>query len=504
MSNVKFFGVVAALAFVACNGDGKDESGAPTDETKTTDTKTPPEICFQERGVENGQIEFTEDTALTIEDNFAITTSAPAPATALPSGLDDSAMYHGAVDPAATGDVWWQGWTVGGDYDGTLSETPFHPLQAEIKDPKGINAADTSACVKLGLGTDGGTVNIYGEDFPICVVSDDIDSGDVTWPNSHVFLLTDTIEIGTGDDRGGPTTNATLTIEAGTQVFAVADSAVSLVVTRGSTLTANGTAERPILFSALEWDGKKVTGDPTDVLNRGQWGGVVMSGFGVTNSGDDNGEVRTEAAPKGQERYFGGDDNTDSSGSLTYAIIAESGFAFRPDEEVQGLTLEAAGSGTTLDYIQVLGSEDDAVEWFGGAASISHTINNGPDDDGWDQDLGWVGTIQFGIHKHGEENGDRGIESDNNGDNFDAAPQTAPDIANITIIGGLGKGESFAALHREGWRGQVFRSVYTDGDVAFVNGCLDVDDILPSELQYRDVVMNCANGALLECDDTPE
>ncbi|MEO1369741.1 MAG: hypothetical protein AAFX50_21375 [Acidobacteriota bacterium] len=31
---------------------------------------------------------------------------------------------------------------------------------------------------------------------------------------------------------------------------------------------------------------------------------------------------------------------------------------------------------------------------------------------------------------------------------------------------------------------------------------IDVDDALPAALEYRDVLFNCANGSLLECDDS--
>ncbi|MDZ7787211.1 MAG: hypothetical protein U5K73_03475 [Halofilum sp. (in: g-proteobacteria)] len=39
---------------------------------------------------------------------------------------------------------------------------------------------------------------------------------------------------------------------------------------------------------------------------------------------------------------------------MEYFIIAESGKGFRPDQEVQGLTLEAVGSGTTINHIQAM------------------------------------------------------------------------------------------------------------------------------------------------------
>ncbi|MEM6929528.1 MAG: hypothetical protein AAF602_21490 [Myxococcota bacterium] len=499
MYDAKTLGILSAFVLVGCP--------ASDDKATAGDTGAPPaEICFQQDGVDNGQIGVIEDAVILDSTTWAVTPAAATdPATALPGGFEP-AEYYGAVNPEqAVG--WFDEWTVGGDFDGSHSPTPFHPLQDEIEDGT-ITPAAKNACQALDTNyADGGTTTIFGETFPVCVVSQPITSS-VAWPNNHIFILDGTVNVGTGDVRlegGNPTDNAVLTIQAGTQIYGAEGVASSLAITRGSMIEAEGTVDLPILFASVAVDtalADVVTGDVADVSSRGEWGGVVLSGFGETNSGDDNGELLTEAAPEDAERWYGGTNNADNSGTIRYAIIAESGFEFRPDEEVQGLTIEAAGSGTTLEYIQVLGSEDDCIEWFGGAASIRFTLNNGCDDDGWDQDLGWVGTIQFGLHVHGAENGDRGIESDNNNDNFDAAPQTAPNIANITMIGNVGKGESSAALHREGWRGKVFRSVYTDGDAAWARGCLDVDDALPPALEYRDVLFNCANGALLECDDS--
>ncbi|MEL7371851.1 MAG: hypothetical protein AAFN74_23205, partial [Myxococcota bacterium] len=336
----------------------------------------------------------------------------------------------------------------------------------------------------------------------------------VQWPNNHVFVIDGTVNVGNGDVQlmgEVPTSTAVLTIQAGTQVYAAAGTATSLVVTRGSALAANGTSDLPIIFASVEVDRdgdnavSAVNGDPTDLTQRGEWGGVVLSGFGVENAADTNNELITEAAPTEQERWFGGNDNMDGSGSLRYIVIAESGFEFRTDGEVQGLTLEAAGSGTTLEFIQVIGSEDDCIEWFGGAASAKWLLCQGADDDGLDMDEGYVGNIQYAIVIIGAINGERGIESDNNS-NFDREPFSAPNLANITILGDAGRADktTTGALHREGFRGKVFRSVYSDNltnGTTFEGGCLDIDNVLPAALQYRDVIFNCSPGALNDDDD---
>jgi hypothetical protein len=268
-----------------------------------------------------------------------------------------------------------------------------------------------------------------------------------------------------------------------------------------------------------------VSGDVTDLNGRGDWGGLVVDGFAPVNSADTpgaappDGSVASEAVPDGESRYFGGDDAADNSGHIRHLIIAESGYAFRADQEVQGLTLEGVGSGTTetdggpfVDYLQVLGSEDDGVEWFGGAAGIDHVVINGQDDDGLDQDLGWQGEVQYALVLMGSENGNRAMETDGNGDNFDATPYTNPQIANLTVIGNSGKdsNQTQAHLAREGYRGNIYRSVYTDGGSIggnFANGCVDVDEMsgsswdTDSPLTYTNMVINC-NSGVLTADET--
>ncbi|HKJ71193.1 MAG TPA: hypothetical protein VKA55_05530, partial [Gammaproteobacteria bacterium] len=137
---------------------------------------------------------------------------------------------------------------------------------------------------------------------------------------------------------------------------------------------------------------------------------------------------------------------------------------------------------------------------------IKYILVNGQDDDGLDQDLGFRGWIQYAIVRTGTANGNRSMETDGNGDNFDATPYSEPILMNVTLLGNEGKTsvDSTGALHREGYRGHIYRSIITDDTVAggaYRNGCLDVDDAKPSELQYRDVIFNCSPDNLHAPDD---
>lgn len=462
-------------------------------------------------------INTTEATSTDFDGPF----STPASESATPQN------FFGAVDPAAAdadddpsnGGPFWDGWTIRDPaIEGNLPGAPttFHPLQDDIGTD--ITAAGAEDCASKGNGlTYGGDIAVFGETFPICIIEDGDLDGDFTLSNDHIYVLDGTVQIGNGDVEGASNPASVnedvLTIEPGTQIFGASDTAPSLVITRGSRIEAVGTADQPIIFGAIEFDSGAnpvITDDPTDLGGRGDWGSLVISGYGEINNGDANNQTTTEAVPDGVTRWFGGTDNDDSSGTIRYVVLAETGEAFRPDEEVQGLTIEGAGAGTTIEYLQITNSDDDGVEWFGGAASARYLVIQGVSDDSLDIDLGYQGAIQNALIIQGDAHGDRGIESDNNGSDFGAEPKTSPVIANITILGNAGNGgtadsNTMGALHQEGFGGQVYRSVYADDSVAgsqFDEGCLDVDQELDEDLVYGDVLFNCAAGGLVDDDDT--
>jgi hypothetical protein len=308
-----------------------------------------------------------------------------------------------------------------------------------------------------------------------------------------------------GDPAGG---DAVLTIEPGTQIFGYAGIKASLVITRGSRIIAQGTPDLPIIMGGVEAEdlGQNlvITGDPTDLSKRGQWGGLVLSGRGINNNCE-GGEIDAEAVENPGSRKFGCNNNADNSGTVEYVIIAESGLLFREDQEVQGLTIEAAGSNTRINYLQILGSEDDGIEWFGGAANASNVVINGVDDDGLDWDEGYVGTIQNALVIFGHSEGDKGIEADTAGPSPSATPESRPNILNLTMIGDIGKGSSVGIHYKVGTGGRMWRSAIVDfgspyktGTAStgkFAGGCIDIDDEIDDGVAFYDVIMDCANGS---------
>ena len=235
---------------------------------------------------------------------------------------------------------------------------------------------------------------------------------DTTWTADEEHFLTELTFV---------TNNATLTIEAGTVVQG--DNGSALIVTKGAQLVTNGTAEAPVVFTSSLPEGERRAGD---------WGGVVLLGNAPTNIGEGNIEGLEADDTRGQ---FGGDDETHKCGSLTYTRIEFAGFELSTDNELNGLTLGGCGSQTTLDYIQVHQGKDDGIEFFGGSAQASHLVLTSIQDDSVDWDQGFNGQIQFLVVQQNPSDADNSFEADNNKDDNDLMPRSAPTIANATLVG---------------------------------------------------------------------
>ena len=148
------------------------------------------------------------------------------------------------------------------------------------------------------------------------------------------------------------------------------------------------------------------------------WAANRLSGF--TNS------FRHTQAPinqvgaisEGVQRPFGGSDPADDSGDIQYLVILCGGVEIAPDNEINGLTFAATGSGTRVSHVQAHLIADDGFEWFGGTTNADHLISSGNDDDAFDCDFGWTGTVQFGLAIQDRELANRGRECDNDGNGF--------------------------------------------------------------------------------------
>jgi hypothetical protein len=283
-----------------------------------------------------------------------------------------------------------------------------------------------------GLSDDATAVVTVTEEETTIRVVDNITS-DTTWESGKVYILGGRIAVEAG---------VTLTIEGGTIVKGEAGTganATALLVARDATLNANGTADAPIIFTSFadEITPEQVaSGDFTspnlDPDITGLWGGLIVLGnapISASNEGGDINEVQIEGIPTSDSNgLYGGNDPTDSSGSITYISIRHGGSNIGEGNEINGLTLGGVGNGTVIENIEIVGNQDDGVEFFGGSVNATNVLvwNNG--DDAVDTDQAWSGTIDNMLLV---SPGDSPFELDGPEGNFTSTGHT---ITNATVF----------------------------------------------------------------------
>lgn len=220
------------------------------------------------------------------------------------------------------------------------------------------------------------------------------------------------------------TKGATLTIEPGTVIKGEKVSKGSLIVEPGGKIMAQGTVDKPIVFTSDQPKGSRSYGD---------WGGLILCGNAPTNN---SGTPQIEGGPR---TTYGGSDAEDNSGVVKYVRIEFAGYPLEPNKEINGLTFGGVGRGTTIEYVQVSFCGDDSFEWFGGTVNAKHLIAYKGWDDEFDTDYGFSGKLQFllGVRdpKHADTSKSNGFESDNDADGSKNGPLTTPIFSNVTLIG---------------------------------------------------------------------
>lgn len=244
-------------------------------------------------------------------------------------------------------------------------------------------------------------------------------TANTTWTADKIYLLKGNVFV---------TNNVTLTIEAGTLIKGDKSTKGALIITRGAKIQAVGTADKPIVFTSNVAAGGRAQGD---------WGGIILLGKAPNNQGPSIAiEGISDATDKGK---YGGTESADNSGTMKYVRIEYAGIPLSPDNEINGLTFGSVGSGTTIDFIEVYRSGDDAYEWFGGSVNAKHLLAIDTWDDDFDTDFGFSGKIQFGLAQRlaatADVSGSNGFESDNNAAGDNKTPQTNAVFSNMTILG---------------------------------------------------------------------
>lgn len=221
--------------------------------------------------------------------------------------------------------------------------------------------------------------------------------------------------------------NSRLTIEEGsTLYFKTYDSESinsKLVITRGASIKAEGTSEKPIVFTSDKVLSGQNAG-PED------WGGIYIYGNAPTNEGAD--------VLRDGFRY-GGKTANESSGTLSFVRID-----FAGKDGAHALNLYGIGSSTKVHHVEVYRSYNIAFRIRGGLVNLKYIAAIGHGGYGVWADYGWQGNGQFWLFQTDIKatlvpenywNIARSIEMRNDDSFFLKEPRTKFKIANVTVIG---------------------------------------------------------------------
>jgi len=309
-----------------------------------------------------------------------------------------------------------------------------------------------------------------------------------TWTADNCYIIDRKVVVQEG---------VTLTIEPGTIIKGRAGQqslSSALIVARGGKIMAEGTPTQPIIFTA-EADNIAIgetAGTNLDVTNVGLWGGIIILGKASSSFPGDVTELQIEGIPASDTfgLYGPGDDpavDDDNSGILKYISIRHGGSLLGEGNEINGLTLGAVGSGTTIDNIEVIGNKDDGVEFFGGTVNVSNILVWGQGDDALDIDQAYSGTIDNAVVVLNTIS-DHALEIDGPEGTLNGACT----LQNLTLIGN-GEIESEYADYRSNAQATT-NNVYAFGFGASADVELDNDGVATN---YNNNLVNFSNWQIV-------
>lgn len=283
-------------------------------------------------------------------------------------------------------------------------------------------------------------------------------TGTVTWTKNNVYLLDGLVFVNDGQ---------TLTIEPGTIIKGKegqGEDASALIIARGAKIMAEGTAEEPIIFTTEADNISRNTDGELSGMSQlpkdrgGLWGGLIVLGKAGLNSAPGTSAIEGISTDETRGLY-GGTANDDNSGVLKYISIRHGGSNIGSDNEINGLTLGGVGSGTTIEYVEVIANQDDGIEFFGGTAQVKYALVANCGDDSFDYDEGFRGFGQFWVSIdpagfHGEHDGGTDPET--------AEPYATPTIFNATYIGGAQSNITFRDNAGGFYNNSIFESFGSD------------------------------------------
>jgi len=276
-------------------------------------------------------------------------------------------------------------------------------------------------------------------------------------------------------------TDGTLNIEPGTTILGADGTAV--VIESGATINAVGTADEPIVLTAL-------SESPT----RGSWGGLVMAGLAPTNAGTGL-DVEGFVNPP----LYGGTDAAHNCGTLNYVRVEYAGSQDPNANDLNGIGFFGCGTDTNINWVQVSAGADDGVEMFGGSFDVQHLIVVGTSDDSIDIDQGYQGVIQYAFVQQSEGDG-YALEFANNPDAQAMMPFSGGRLVNATVLGAV---DTIGADFKEGTQIWISKSIFTGytGTLFQVNGDQTVTNMMAGSLIRNNIFSGNAGTPLYTVAD---
>ncbi len=274
-------------------------------------------------------------------------------------------------------------------------------------------------------------------------------STSTTWTANNTYNLQQQIYVLPG---------ATLTIEPGTIVASTTNLGGSLAVCKGAKIFVNGTQQSPVIMTSKADVATWVGGNPKTGTWRAaanEWGNLTVMGAAYISENAIAGNVPTPNAnnvgsmeglvagfPGDTKVLYGGGNDDDDSGSITYLSLRYGGKVVALNNELNGLSLGGIGRETDINHIDIMNNVDDGIEIWGGTVNLKYVNIWNIGDDSFDIDQGWRGKAQFGLlvqgyslnAAQGSGVGDNIFETDGAEDS-DWQPVTTGVVYNFTCIG---------------------------------------------------------------------
>ncbi len=258
----------------------------------------------------------------------------------------------------------------------------------------------------------------------------------------------------------------TLSIEAGTTIYAETNSPSALIIARKAKILALGNANNPIVFTSLA----NLTGTPS----QGDWVGLHMNGQASLNT-------RSSALSAVIGKYGRTDiqaNDEDNSGSLQYVRVEYAGKAL--GESTGAININGVGSLTQLDYVQVYQSLGNGIRFRGGTARLKHAVATQSYGKAYRWDAGWRGLGQYWVAHYPQTTTDTLTAIEGRSGALDNLPISNPVLSNITVVG-LGTQSSDPQVRgirfRDSTHGKIYNSLITncrravraDNSTSFIN-----------------------------------